>query len=191
MNMHLRRVGLIMVLAISHAGASIGADPELSAGRAADPTAKTLSDLRAAEKRRIPLEVLIQASNHYPATDPVQVTVIVTNLFDMPLMMNSRMLVNHPLLQGELAFRILGPQGKKIEIQRLITPLSVRDQDFVILNRGESMQRSVDLSDLYGFSEKGTYKVWACYHNEVDHVDASRRAWKGAVWSEPVEVQLQ
>ena len=133
--------------------------------------------------------MLIQASDSYVASGPVNVTVIITNLFDKPLVMNSRMLDNHPLLQGELSFRIEDSGGKKVEIQRLITPLSVRDQDFVTLNRGESMQRSVDLADLFGMSRKGTYKIQVSYHNEVDHV-GTRRAWKGLVWSEPVEIRL-
>ena len=84
----------------------------------------------------------------------------------------------------------MGPDGKRVEIQRLITPLSVRDQDFVLLERGQSMQRSVDLADLYGISRKGLYKVQVSYHNEVDHI-GSQHAWKGVVWSEPVEITLR
>ncbi len=168
----------------------MGEEAVLSSGRQADPTAKTLSDIRAAEQRRIPLEVLLKTSNHYDAAGPVEVTIIITNLFDAPLVMNSRMLVNHPLLQGELSFRIIGPDGKKIDIQRLITPLSIRDHDFVTLARGQSMQRDVDLADLFGISRKGLYKVRVCYHNDVDYV-GNRHAWKGVVWSEPVDITLQ
>ena len=135
--------------------ASESVDPWISTGRQPDPTAKTLSDLRAAEKRRIPIDVQLKSSDSYPAGGSVDVTVIITNLFDKPLVMNSRMLVNHPLLQGELSFRIVDSHGKKVEIQRLITPLSVRDRDFVTLSRGESMQRSVDLADLFGMTRKG------------------------------------
>jgi len=132
----------------------------------------------------------LKAANHYRTTGPVEVTVIVTNLFDAPLLMNSRMLVNHPLLKGEVSFRIIGPDGKKIEIQRLITPLSLRDDDFEVLTRGQSMQRSIDLGDLFGLKQKGIYKVQVSYHNEVDHIAGSQRAWKGIVWSEPVDIQL-
>jgi hypothetical protein len=169
---------------------SVEADPWLSRGRRPDPAAKTISEIRAAEKRRIPLEVLLKASNHYRQDRPVEVTVIVTNLFDAPLLMNSRMLVNHPLLKGEVSFRIIGPDGKKVEIQRLITPLSLRDDDFEVLARGQSMQRTVDLSDLFGVKRKGIYKVQISYHNEVDHVLGTQRVWKGIVWSEPMDFQL-
>jgi hypothetical protein len=181
----------IVLFALSRASGSATADPWLSTGRQADPTAKTLSDIRAAERRRIPLEVMLRASDRYPTGGPVDVTIVVTNLFDAPLIMNSRMLVNHPLLQGEISFRIIAPNGKVVNIRRLITPLSLRDQDFVTLSRGESMQREVDLTDLYGITQRGIYKIQACYHNEIDHVGEGRHSWKGAVWSEPTEIRLQ
>src|SRR5258705_9495988 len=80
------------------------ADPYLSSGRQADPTAKALSEIRAAEKRRIPMDVTLKAFAEYPVGQPVLVSVMITNLFDAPLLLNSRMLVNHPKLQGELSF---------------------------------------------------------------------------------------
>jgi hypothetical protein len=163
----------------------------LSAGRAPDPTAKKVAEIRAAEKRRIPLEVLLKVANRYPVGGPVAVTVIITNLFDAPLLMNSRMLVNHPRLQGELSFSIMGPGGKKLEIQRLITPLSIRDEDYTKLAKGQSMQRTVDLTDLYGVTQKGVYKLQVSYHNEVDQTLDGRRAWKGIVWSDPSEITLE
>jgi len=166
-------------------------DAMVSQGRQADPTAKTLSELHAAELRQIPLEVMLKSADHFSVGKPVMMTVVITNLFDNPLLMNSRMLVNHPLLQGEISFRILGPDHHKVEIVRLITPLSVRDNDFVILERGQSMQRSVDLSDLFTLTQKGTYKVQVSYHNEVDRVVGSQRAWKGIVWSDPLEIELK
>src|SRR4029077_3152745 len=152
--------------------------------------AKTVAEIRASEQRRNPLEGYVKTSENYAAGGPVEVTIIVTNLFDKPLMMNSRMLVNHPRLEGELSFRITDPSGQREEIKRFVTPLSLRDQDFVTLTRGESMQRTVDLADLFGISLKGSYSVQVCYHNEIDYTVQSRKAWKGLVWSEPVEVKL-
>src|ERR1044072_9227522 len=58
------------------------ADPMLSSSRQEDPTAKTLAEIRDADKRRIPLEVALKTSNQYVAGNPIQVTVMVTNLFD-------------------------------------------------------------------------------------------------------------
>jgi hypothetical protein len=177
------------LLAVKPLGAMEG-DAWLSKGRQPDSSAKTISEIRAAEMRRIPLDVMLKTSDHYSAGGPVVMTILITNLFDAPLLMNSRMLVNHLLLQGEISFRITGPDGRKVEIKRLITPLSLRENDFVTLTRGQSFQRTVDLSDLYGISQKGIYKVQVSYHNEIDHTVGSQRVWKGIVWSDPIEIQL-
>ena len=59
------------------------------------------------------------------------------------------------------------------------------------LARGQSMQRTVDLADLFGMSTKGTYTIRVAYHNEVDHIGSTAHAWKGVVWSEPIEIRLE
>jgi hypothetical protein len=185
-----RKAFLVVFLSIPNVLGTAAVDPMLSSGRAPDSTAKVVAEIRDAERRRIPLEVVIKASEHYSVGGPVEVTVIVTNLFDTPLLMNSRMLVNHARLQGEVSFHITDPSGKRVDIKRYVTPLSIRDNDFVLLNRGESIQRTVDLADLYGINVKGTYKIQASYHNEVDHSNPSGHAWKGYVISEPIELTL-
>jgi len=162
----------------------------LSSGRAEDSTEKRISEIHDSERRRIPLDVSLKASNTYSRKGPVEVTVIVTNLFDNPVLLNRRMLVNHARLPGEVVFGILGPDGKPCEIQRLVTPMSVHDDDFVVLPKGQSVQRTIDLSDLYPLKKKGVYKVKVMYHNELDQPMGSLRAWKGAVVSDPVDIQL-
>src|SRR5579864_1347865 len=134
------RLGLFILLVISPI--AWGApDPFLSAGRAPDSTEETLAEIRDSEKRRIPIEVALKASENYHLRGPVNVTVIVTNLFDEPLVLNRRMLVNHPRLKGEVFFKIQDPDGHTCQIQRLITPLALHEDDFVVLPRGESIQR--------------------------------------------------
>jgi hypothetical protein len=178
------------LLVLPGPGVGVTADPWLSAGRQPDPMAKTLSEIRQSERRKIPIEVFLKAAEEFKVGDPVEVTVIVTNLFDPTLLMNRRMLVNHPRLQGEIAFRIQGPDGKPCEIKRLITPLAMRDEDFVQLRRGQSIQRTVDLADLFGLRDSGTYNVRVSYRNEVDQTMEGLRAWKGIAWSDPVELRL-
>ena len=107
--MPFRKIFVLALLTLPVIARSETVDPWLSTGRQADPTAKTLSEIRASEKRRIPLEVLLKASENYSVGDAVNVTIIVTNLFDTPLLMNSRMLVNHPLLQGGNLLADYGP----------------------------------------------------------------------------------
>ena len=89
-----------------------------------------------------------------------------------------------------MSFRITDPAGHRVEIKRLVTPLSLRDQDFVTLTRGGSMQRTVDLEDLFGIDARGTYNVQVSYHNEIDHTVENQKAWKGLVWSDPIEIRL-
>lgn len=181
---------LVLLSALAMPSQSTIADPMISTGRAADPGAKTLAELRAAERRRIPLEVYLKASPRSRAGDSVEVTIIVTNLFPNALLFNSRMLVNHPRLQGEIAFKILDAAGNPLEIQTLVTPLTIRQDDFVMLSRGESVQRTVDLADIFGMRQRGSYKVQAYYHNDVDYVAEGTRAWKGRVWSEAIDIEL-
>lgn len=181
---------LVLVGSLALPGQSSYSEAVVSKGRTSDPSSKTLSELRAAERRRIPLEVYLKPGRAPKAGNPVEVTIIITNLFPAKLLLNSRLLVNHPRLQGEIAFKIVDEKGNPLQIQSLVTPLTMREDDFVILGRGESIQRTVDLKDLYGMNHKGTYKVQAFYHNEVDFVADGRRAWKGRVWSEPIEVEL-
>lgn len=184
-----QRFALCLALLLP-AFAAAASDVRLSTGRSADPTAKTLAEIRASEKRRIPLEVAITAEESYDLSGPVEVSVRVTNLFDTPLLINRRLLVNHPRLPGEIFFTIIGPDGKRCEIQRLITPMSAHDEDFTVLPRGLSTERTVDLSDLYSLAKKGTYKVWVTYHNDLDKPMGDKLVWKGSVISEPVVIQL-
>jgi hypothetical protein len=186
------RLGLVALICL---GVSVpylcaATEPVLTNRRAPSPGATTLKEIREAELRKIPLEVFIKAPAKRKAGEPVEVTVMVTNLFKAPLLMNSRLLVNHPRLAGEVAFRITDESGKFIQIEALVTPLSIREDDFVILGKGESIHRTVDLADVYGLTHKGTYKVQVFYHNEVDFVAENKRAWKGHVWSEPVQIEL-
>lgn len=165
-------------------------DSFISHGRSADSTTKVISEIREAERRRIPLDVALKASPEYSSGDPVEVTVMVTNLFDVPLLMNRRMLVNHPRLEGELAFAIIGPDGKRCEFKSLVTPMSISPGDFIVLPRGESIQRSVNLAELYRLPYKGHYKAVVYYHNDLDQPMGNMRAWKGVVASEPTDFVL-
>ncbi len=165
-------------------------DPNISNGRSEDTTRQLLAEIRESERRLVPLEVSLKTSSGYGAGDPVSVTVILTNLFDAPVLINRRLLVNHPSLPGEVVFQIFGPDGKKCEIERAITPMSVHADDFVVLPKGQSVQRTVDLADLYPLKKKGVYKVKVSYHNELDQPVGSLRAWKGVISSGAVDVTI-
>jgi len=166
-------------------------DSYVSTGRAPDNTQKAVAEIRQAERRRIPIEVALQTAAAYKQGAPVEITVRVTNLFTAPLVMNRRMLVNHPRLEGEIAFKIIGPDGKARPFQRLITPMAIHDDDFVLLPRGQSIQRTVDLGDLYDLKEKGAYQIQVLYRNDLDQPLGTLRAWKGAVASEASSLRIE
>lgn len=183
--------GMAILLLVSNAWALDAIENTYaSQGRQDDGTSKTVSEIYEAQRRQVPIEVELSSSSEYPAGSPVSVTVMVTNLFDTPLLINRRMLINHPRLEGEVSFKILGPDGKTCEIQRLVTPMTLSDDDFVMLQRGQSIQRTVDLSDFYAMKYRGNYTVRAYYHNDQDHPEGSVRAWKGVVASDPVDIKL-
>lgn len=166
-------------------------DVMMSQGRAPDSTAKILSEIREADRRKLPLEVAMTARASYSVNASVPITITVTNLFDAPLLLNSRMLVNHRLLPGEISFLIIGPNGKRIEFQRLVSPRPVGDEDFLLLARGMSMQRTVDLADYFDLGRRGTYKVQAFYRNESGQLVNGTRAWLGIVPSEVTEIEIR
>jgi hypothetical protein len=163
----------------------------VSRGRAPDSTTTILSEMRDSERRRIPLEVALKARTHYPLGDPIPVTITITNLFDPPLLLNGRLLVNHRRLPGEVSFSITDPDGKRCDFQRLVSPMAVTNEEFVLLARGMSIQRTVDLADFFAMRKKGVYKVQAYYHNEMDLIVNGSRAWMGQVVSDVNEVSLQ
>ena len=182
-------IGLAVLLAVS--GARAMDDVMLSQGRAPDSSAKIMSELRDSERRKIPLEVAITARAHYPLNDAVPITITVTNLFDPPLLLNNRMLVNHRLLPGEISFIVVDPHGKRCDFQRLVSPGAVTNDDFLLLARGMSMQRTVDLADYFSLSTKGVYKVQAFYRNESGQLINGTRAWLGIAPSEVTEIEIQ
>jgi hypothetical protein len=166
------------------------ADSWVSQGRAPDSTSKRLAEIRESERRRQPLEVLLQVQEGYSKRGPMPVTVMITNLFQNPLVVNSRLLVNHPRMPGEMFFRILGPDGHPLQIRRIITPLALRGDDFVVLSQGRTIERTIDLADLYDLHQKGVYRVDVCYHNEVDLPIGHMRAWTGIIASDPVDIRV-
>jgi hypothetical protein len=188
----IRPVSFMAVIFLGFAPSAMAVeDVFVSHGRLPDSNQKIMSEIRDDEKRRIPLDVALKARREYAFSDPVAITVTVTNLFDPPLLLNSRLLVNHRLLPGELSFLITDPDGKRCEIQRLVSAMDIRDEDFVSVPRGMSIQRTIDLGDFFQMRKKGTYNVRVIYHNSVDQTADGRRAWVGALASEATDIELK
>lgn len=179
------------VLLASVGTASAVQDVFISRARVPESTSKVLAEIRESEQRRIPLEAALKARARYPLGAALPVTLTITNLFDPPLLMNSRLLVNHRKLQGEISFSVTDPEGKRCEFQRLISPLTVTNEDFVLLARGMSIQRTVDLADFFNMRKKGIYKVQAIYHNDMNVLIDGQRSWMGQITSDINEIELR
>lgn len=186
----MKRLLIVALSAFMGAPVLAGTDLYVSRGRSPDPTAKILAEIRESERRRIPIEVAVTTRQAYKGAG-IPVTITITNLFDNPLLLNSRMLVNHRLLPGELSFTVIGPDGRKCEFQRLVAALELTDADFVLLARGMSIQRTIDLADFFKMSRRGTYKVQAFYRNETDHLINGRKAWMGIAYSDLTEFNIR
>jgi hypothetical protein len=137
------------------------------------------------------LSVRIKVSDHLRTGSPVEVTVLVTNSGNTPVLVNRRLLVNHEVSEGELFFRIESSTNKNFTFQALVTPRDLDDNDFQVLKSGESISKTVDLSNRYAVKEPGQYKITAIYRNTYHRSKAGLDAWIGSVASTPIIITLE
>src|SRR5437879_1115391 len=66
-------------------------------------------------------EITLKTAPHHARNSPIQVTVLLTNISINPELINRRFLVNHPSLTGDIYFEVVGPDGRPLLFQRLVT----------------------------------------------------------------------
>jgi hypothetical protein len=137
-----------------------------------------------------PITVTLRAARDYGRHDPVDVTVMITNFSRKSVLLNERLLVNHPVREGEIVFSIQGPDGKPYGLQRIISPRPLKVSDFAVLPPNQSVERTIDIGDMYGLRKKGLYKVRVAYRNIFEGPQSAYRAWRGVVWSDPIELKV-
>src|SRR5689334_10275429 len=69
--------------------------------------------------REAHLVVVLKSKAHYSASQPVVVTVMLSNQSTDPLLINSRMLFNKYPANGEISFNIEGPGGKDYPLAKI------------------------------------------------------------------------
>ncbi len=136
-------------------------------------------------------EITLRTAEDYFAGGPVEVTVMLENVSFTPLLLNTRFQVNHPNLKGDVYFDIKGPKGTKIQFQRLVTPRDTNDDQFQLVPRGRSIERTIDLADFYGLTEKGEYEVRVIYRNMEHRILEGNAAWMGVVVSDASRIRIQ
>jgi hypothetical protein len=137
------------------------------------------------------LVVLLKNKVRYSGWHSVRVTVLVSNQGLDPVLINGRMLFNRYPEPGEVSFVIEGPHGQYLPLKRVITPRAVSDEELAVLRPGESFEREVDLTDMYGVNKKGPYKIQAIYYNGVDLQKDGMATWRGAIASEPAQIVIE
>lgn len=136
--------------------------------------------------------MLTLETNQLRADDPIPCTITLQNQSDEPLLVQSRLSVNKPFLVGavgEVGFVILDSSGTMVGLPLYISPRNLRSEDFHLLNPGDHVESSFDLSDVYAL-EPDTYTIYTLYSNIFDAFDG-RPAWKGTLIAAPVTLTVE
>jgi len=137
------------------------------------------------------LIVYLKAKAKYSAWSHVVVTVMLSNQTTGKLLINNRLRTNRYPLDGELSFIIRGPDGQECAFKKAVSPREILDSEIITLGVGETTEQSVDLTDVYGMSQRGTYRIQVLYYNRTDLDKDGLSLWRGVIASEPVEITLQ
>jgi len=137
------------------------------------------------------LKVELQMENEAQAGSSLDAKVVLRNVSAAPVLVNGRLLVNSQLFPGELFFAIESENGRKFDLQVLLRTRPLTQQDFVVLDAGRSIEKTVSLKNDYGVDEPGIYTLSVTYRNEQEWSRDGQSAWVGEVSSEPVHLQLR
>jgi hypothetical protein len=136
-------------------------------------------------------EVTLAAQPSYPAGGPVPVKVVVANVSAEPLLVNARLLVTVGAGEGDLAFDVEGAGGQGYEYRAFVTPDELEEKDFVVLEPGASIERTVDLARDYSVTAAGAYRAVVTYRSAKDFTKSGLKAWTGVARSQPATVELK
>ena len=129
----------------------------------------------------------------YQSGDAIPVMLVLTNLGHENLLVNSRMAPNHPHApdsQRDIVFVITSPSGQKMQLNKFINMRAPKEDDFIILAAGETVERSINLEQIFSFVETGEYSIQAIYQNKADP-GTDESAWKGEISSEKVTFTVE
>lgn len=127
----------------------------------------------------------------YSKDEIIVSTIHLTNVSMSPILINQRLLINFKISEGEIYFVIYDREGKECRFQQLIVPRELKDKDFIFINPGETISKSVDLSKNFGLKEPGEYTIQAFYRNTHDYEKLGQRAWKGEIMSNRISLKIK
>lgn len=98
---------------------------------------------------------------------PLQLQATLSNPTDRAVVVNSRLLINHPQQGGEIWLRVEGPQGYRNARGFRVNPGTTPAQFYVSLQPSQSVEQSWRLHDYHSLQLPGRYTVTLIYHNEA------------------------
>lgn len=143
------------------------------------------------EDERLALTFSLERTR-FQVNTPIIYILALTNLSNEPILVKSRLSVNKISLigaVGDVGFVLLDSSGNSVNLDLSIRSRNLRATDFRLLNPGEDIENSYDLSKLYRL-EPDTYTLYALYVNTFDTFDGSV-AWKGTLISDPVTFTIE
>ncbi|MEW6281143.1 MAG: hypothetical protein AB1758_21205 [Candidatus Eremiobacterota bacterium] len=109
------------------------------------------------------------------------------NVSPRPLRVNGRLLVNWPNPSPhEVFFEVTGPRGYLLPFQLLVRAGDPLDEDYLLLEPGESTRYECDLAECFRIQSPGLYRLQAVYEN----VSGGEEVWSGRLRSNPLEFTL-
>jgi hypothetical protein len=130
--------------------------------------------------------VLALEAGVVPETAPphvsVQLVVRLRNLSAEPALVNGRLLLvprGKPAPFGELTLRVRGPTGYRNSIAFMVRSGEPDADDFVVLEPGASLDRSIPLSRYQTLHLPGRYDLTVTYRNAVPHRRGAQQAIVG------------
>lgn len=136
----------------------------------------------------------------FKVDEPVTCKLVLTNNGKTPLIVNGRFLVNQPFPNPhEVYFEITDESGKYLFFQLLVRAGEPTAGDFKTLAPGKKLLSTdymgivetggENLSQMYGMTKPGVYRVRAVYENRAE--PKGMTVWKGKLYSPTVTVTIK
>ena len=127
--------------------------------------------------------------------EPIEGHFTLRNAGDQAALVNKRLVLNSPYAPGEfrdLTVDVSGPEGKRLDFSARVNVGFPEDQDFKVLQPGESVAGTYELDGYFPLDQPGAYQAQATYHNQSEPSQANgRTAWKGDVKSNTATFSVQ
>lgn len=143
-------------------------------------------------KGKLPLELTLEAElTEVPLDQAVRVTLILRNISRDNILVNRRLLLNHPAAVDsarEIVLEVSGPPGY-VNLKKFHVNAGPPGPDqFQSLQPGATVQREYDLSPYFSLHLAGTYVLEATYANQCGEPVKGQMPWVGVLKAAPIKI---